>query len=80
MKRRLIPILMAAIMLTALLGACSSSDPSVNTGDNSGSNTEYKISLITMDNIDQHWLGVRDGAEAAAKEIGGVTVTFDSGE
>jgi ribose transport system substrate-binding protein len=72
---------MAALMLTALLGACADNNPAPDPGgSNVPSSTEYKISLITMDNIDQHWLGVRDGAEAAAKELGGVTVTFDSGE
>ncbi|MDR0671599.1 MAG: ABC transporter substrate-binding protein [Oscillospiraceae bacterium] len=80
MKRRLIPILMAVLMLTALLGACAGDEPAANTGNSDVPAKEYKISLITMDNIDQHWLGVRDGAEAAAKEIGGITVSFDSGE
>jgi ribose transport system substrate-binding protein len=37
-----------------------------------------RISIITMDNMDEHWLKLRNGAEAKAKELG-VTVTFDAG-
>lgn len=38
---------------------------------------EYKIALITMDSIDQHWVTLNDGAQAKAKELG-VSVTFMS--
>jgi len=37
-----------------------------------------RISIITMDNVDEHWLKLRNGAEDKAKELG-VTVTFDAG-
>ena len=30
-----------------------------------------KIVLITMDSLDEHWLSVKDGAEAKASELGG---------
>lgn len=35
----------------------------------------YKIALITMDSIDQHWVTLNEGAQAKAKELG-VEVTF----
>ena len=38
---------------------------------------EWKIALITMDSIDQHWVTLNEGAQAKAKELG-VTVTFMS--
>lgn len=38
---------------------------------------EYKIALITMDSIDQHWVTLNEGAQAKAKELG-VSVTFMS--
>ena len=38
---------------------------------------EWKIALITMDSIDQHWVTLNEGAQATAKEVG-VTVTFMS--
>lgn len=34
-----------------------------------------KIALITMDSIDQHWITLKEGAEAKAAELG-VSVTF----
>ena len=35
----------------------------------------YKIALITMDSIDQHWVTLNEGAQKAAGELG-VTVTY----
>ena len=37
----------------------------------------WKIALITMDSIDQHWVKLNEGAQAKAAELG-VTVTFMS--
>ena len=37
----------------------------------------YKIALITMDSIDQHWVTLNEGAQAKAKELG-IEVTFMS--
>ena len=36
---------------------------------------DYKIALITMDSIDQHWVTLNEGAQKAAAELG-FTVTF----
>ncbi|SBV92617.1 Predicted protein [uncultured Eubacteriales bacterium] len=48
-------------------------------GSNSGGATtasqNYKIALITMDSIDQHWITLNEGAQKMAKELG-VTVDF----
>lgn len=38
---------------------------------------EWKISLITMDSIDQHWVALNEGAQAEAKKLG-VSVTLMS--
>lgn len=38
---------------------------------------DYKIALITMDSIDQHWVTMNEGAQAEA-EASGVTVDFMS--
>ncbi|MDD3370166.1 MAG: ABC transporter substrate-binding protein [Lachnospiraceae bacterium] len=37
--------------------------------------SDYKIALITMDSIDQHWVTLNEGAQKEAEELG-VTVTF----
>ncbi len=38
---------------------------------------EWKIALITMDSIDQHWVSLNEGAQTKAQEMG-VNVTFMS--
>lgn len=38
-------------------------------------NGDYKIALITMDSVDQHWVSLKEGAEAEA-EADSVTVDF----
>ena len=39
---------------------------------------KIKITLITMDSIDEHWLKVKAGAEAKAAEMGNVELTFNA--
>lgn len=46
-------------------------------GDAVTANGDYKIALITMDSIDQHWVTMNEGAQAEA-EKDGVTVDFMS--
>ncbi|MDR1885127.1 MAG: substrate-binding domain-containing protein [Synergistaceae bacterium] len=36
----------------------------------------YKITLITMDQMDRHWVTVDEGAQRAAKELGNVTYNW----
>ena len=38
---------------------------------------DWKIALITMDSIDQHWVTLNEGAQEEAKKLG-VTVSFMS--
>lgn len=45
--------------------------------DTAEAGKDYKIALITMDSIDQHWVTLNEGAQAAAQELG-VEVTFMS--
>ena len=46
-------------------------------GDAVKASKAWKIALITMDSIDQHWVTLNEGAQAKAKELG-VEVTFMS--
>jgi ribose transport system substrate-binding protein len=36
----------------------------------------YKITLITMDQMDRYWAGIDEGAQKAAKELGNVTYNW----
>ena len=51
-------------------------DTAADTTD-AAATSDYKIALITMDSIDQHWVTLNEGAQEKAKELG-VTVTFMS--
>lgn len=63
MKKRNLAVLCAVSMLAvSALGITASAE-----GE--------KIALITMDSIDQHWVTMKEGAEAAAEELG-ATVDF----
>ena len=59
-------------VLTAQAGAASSDEAADTTAAG-----DYKIALITMDSIDQHWVTLNEGAQAKAAELG-VEVTFMS--
>ena len=64
-------ILLCLAMILSLMAGCSSGEKPAA----ANSNETYKIALITMDSIDQHWITLKEGAEKAASELG-VTVTF----
>jgi ribose transport system substrate-binding protein len=65
-----------AMTVGALMG-CGTTKEVSSTVDTDGTETssDYKIALITMDSIDQHWVTLNEGAQKAAKEFG-VTVTY----
>ena len=64
-------ILLCLAMILSLMAGCSSGEKPAA----ANSNETYKIALITMDSIDQHWITLKEGAEKAAAELG-VELTF----
>ncbi len=58
-------------------GASSGSGEAAQASTDVTASKEWKIALITMDSIDQHWVTLNEGAQAMAKEMG-VSVTFMS--
>ena len=70
MKKAFSILLCLAMILSLMAGCSSGSKPAAaNPGES------YKIALITMDSIDQHWITLKEGAEKAAAELG-VQLTF----
>lgn len=67
MKRR------AAILAMLVLAVMSASN--IWAAD---SKKKIKITLITMDSIDEHWLKVKAGAQAKANELGNIQLTFNA--
>ncbi len=86
MKKLLTSILAISMLSTLLFGCSSSSEttttetaPATTTTETATTETatsgDYKIAVITMDSIDQHWVTLNEGAQEAATELG-VTVDF----
>ena len=67
MKKTLVFVLVAALALTAVFAQ----------GASESSSKSYNIHLITMDQMDQHWVACNQGAQDAGKELG-VKVVFNS--
>ncbi len=66
MKGKLVSALLCVAMVGALLAGCGSA----KTGK--GTDGKFKVYLITMDQMDQHWVNVDAGAKKAAAELGNV--------
>ena len=62
---------------TAEISTTTQGSTASTESDASGSGTDCKIALITMDSIDQHGVTMNEGAQEEAKKLG-VTVTFMS--
>ena len=81
MKKRLLSVLCSLTMTAALLAGCGGVGTTDTGASGGGEAAEggsgYKIALITMDSIDQHWVTLNEGAQAEAEKLG-VTVDFMS--
>lgn len=68
MKGKLLSSILGLTILAVMTVGCSK--PAGTAAGASGGKT--KVILITMDSIDQHWVAVDKGAQAAAAELGNV--------
>lgn len=62
------------VVLMVLVLACSAMFASGNTEKSSS----YKVQLITMDQMDQHWANVDKGCKKAVEELGGVEYKWNA--
>jgi ribose transport system substrate-binding protein len=92
MKRKLIGILLSVIMVIGLLAGCSTDGDSPETpdegttnegttndagdGEETSSGEKHKVYVITMDQMDQHWVNLDKGAQEAVEELGNVDYTW----
>lgn len=65
--------ILAAVCCASMIG-CLAATP-VLADETVKADGDYKIALITMDSVDQHWVSLKEGAEEEAK-ADGVTVDF----
>jgi ribose transport system substrate-binding protein len=71
-KRKIAVITLCLTLLAALLSGCSSSKKT--SGGKAGG--KHKIYLITMDQMDQHWVNVDKGCKKAVEELGNIDYTW----
>ena len=69
MKKKILAAVCCASMIGCLAVTPVLADETVK------ADGDYKIALITMDSVDQHWVSLKEGAEEEAK-ADGVTVDF----
>ena len=64
----------AALVCAPMIG-CLAATPVLADDETVKADGDYKIAVITMDSVDQHWVSLKEGAEEEAK-ADGVTVDF----
>lgn len=74
MKRKGMALFLTAALLAAMVVGCGTDDSkkTEETSKNSGGKDKYQIVLITIDSMDQHWVNMDKGCQAAAEEMGNV--------
>ncbi|WP_312652227.1 ABC transporter substrate-binding protein [Proteiniclasticum sp.] len=70
MLKKIIASMMTLALGLTVFAGCSNADEPSASGD------KYKVYLITMDQMDQHWVTVDGGAKKAADELGNVEYTW----
>lgn len=70
MKKKLLGVLLSVVMVGTMLVGCGEK----STGDSTTKekSDSYKVYLITMDQMDQHWVNLDKGCQKAVKELGNV--------
>lgn len=79
MKRKVISGLLSAAMVIMLLAGCSPKENPAEKTEKTEKNTaggSYNIYLITMDQMDQHWVNLDKGCKKAVSELGNVNYTW----
>lgn len=77
MKRKLVSALMGVVLTLGLLAGCgSSSKASPEKSAEKSADGAYNVYLITMDQMDQHWVNVDVGCKTAVAELGNVKYTW----
>lgn len=67
MKRKLLSLVLCLSMVAVMTIGCGKDEETSSTKDDT-----YKVYLITMDQMDQHWVNVDAGAKKAADELGDI--------
>jgi ribose transport system substrate-binding protein len=79
-KSKLVSIILCLVLGAALLlSSCSSSSTTpATTTPTESAKKPFKVFLITMDLMDQHWVSVDKGCKAAAAELGNIDYVWNA--
>jgi ribose transport system substrate-binding protein len=72
MKKKLISIVLGLTVFGTILTGCGAKPE----GEKTEGDAKHKVYLITMDQMDQHWVNVDAGAKKAADELGNIDYTW----
>ena len=72
MKTRITALLLCFVVALGLMAGCSSEKPPADAAEPAAPAGNYKVTLITMDQMDQHWVNVDKGCKEAVAELGNV--------
>ena len=78
--KKILAVIMSALLILTAFAACSRSGEGNNTAQGmteNAANAKYKVYLITIDKMDQHWVSVDKGASDMAKQLG-ITYKWDA--
>ena len=86
-KFKMLSLALALIMALSLMVGCSKKDTATTekVGDTTAAQSgqaeapsegEINVALVTMDQMDQHWVNLHKGAEKAVQELGGVKLQW----
>lgn len=81
MKRKLLSLVLSLAMVISLMAGCATaapaaSTPAAGTTSKAAAGGNSKVYLITMDQMDQHWVNVDKGCKKAVAELGNITYTW----
>lgn len=72
MKRKLFSGILCVALAATMLAGCGEKTEDASQTSGGAKSDSYKVYLITMDQMDQHWVNVDAGCQKAAKELGNV--------
>lgn len=70
--KKLLAVLLAVAMMATLLVSCGG-DTETSSGTSGETGENIMVYLITMDQMDQHWVNVDAGCQKAVEELGNIT-------
>lgn len=76
MKKKVAAVLIGALTVMSVLSGCGGGEKGKESGESGKAEGEKKVYLITMDQMDQHWVTLDSGCKKAVEELGDIQYTW----